>query len=427
MKKEQPFFQVLAGLFSRKENTTTLRIPTPKKSAYGMPRLELSKEVFYDKILGALVGSAIGDAMGASTEMWHRKDIQEKYGYITDLTPAVRPPSPEGTWGHQLDAGATTDDTRWKQLMVTYFSTYGTALSADHFAAFIHSYYDSLLPKNTNDAAANHPDAVAKQIEKLDWIREWARVTAGYKEGPVAYQEALNRFYGGEMACGGMLYAPMFGLIAPNAESAYQQAYQHALFDIGYAKDISGLVAAMTQMALQTNELQAILKTALFVDPYGYHDSRLVGRITASIADTAEKNVRAANALDNTSALNSPASQAPRGYPGTQEEWRRQEYVYQALEKNQKAIAFHAGEIWEIAYTALVFGQGNFEKTLQFIVNYGRDNDTVAAVVGMILGAKEGYKNLPKDIKETAVRVNREQMGLDLEVMAKEILSFQYK
>ncbi len=33
-------------------------------------------ETYYDRVLGGLVGSAIGDAMGASTEMWYRKDIQ---------------------------------------------------------------------------------------------------------------------------------------------------------------------------------------------------------------------------------------------------------------------------------------------------------------------------------------------------------------
>ena len=37
----------------------------------------------YDQILGALVGSAIGDAMGASTEMWNREDIYKTYGYIS--------------------------------------------------------------------------------------------------------------------------------------------------------------------------------------------------------------------------------------------------------------------------------------------------------------------------------------------------------
>lgn len=426
MKEDQSFFQVLAKFFSNKKEITVPKIPTPKKTAYGMPALAISKAVYHDKILGALVGSAIGDAMGASTEMWHRRDIQKKYGYITGLTAAVRNQSPEGTWGHNLDAGATTDDTRWKQLMVNYFSRYRTDLNAEHFADFIDDYYHSLLPKNSADAEASHPDAVAKKIEKLDWIREWARVVSGYKKGADAYLEALNRFYGGEMACGGMLYTPMFGLIAPNAERAYQMAYEHTLFDIGYAKDISGLVAGMTHMALQTDDMDTILNTRIFVDPLKYQDSRLVGRITTSIADTAEKNVLAAKEIDYTSepfASKSSPWQAPKGYTGSREEWMCQEHIYQALEKNQKAIPFHAGEIWEIAYTALAFGNGNFEKTLQFIVNYGRDNDTVAAVVGMILGAKAGYTNLPKELKETAVHVNRENMGLDLEVMAQTILN----
>ncbi len=34
----------------------------------------------YDRVLGSLVGSAIGDAMGAPTEMWSRDQIQAEYG-----------------------------------------------------------------------------------------------------------------------------------------------------------------------------------------------------------------------------------------------------------------------------------------------------------------------------------------------------------
>ena len=41
----------------------------------------ISREVYHDKVLGLLVGSAIGDAMGAPTEMWSRNDIQLDYGF----------------------------------------------------------------------------------------------------------------------------------------------------------------------------------------------------------------------------------------------------------------------------------------------------------------------------------------------------------
>ncbi len=409
---------------------SAVAIPSPKKVGYAVEDLVLSKELYYDKVLGALVGSAIGDAMGASTEMWHRNDIQLNYGYITGLTPAIRPQSPEGPWDHNLLAGATTDDTRWKYLMVRYFDANRDALNATHFSQFIADYYQTIAKTLKDRAVLTHTGALDERIEKIEWIKEWARVSMAFQKGPEAYQQALHRFYGGEMSCAGQLYTPMFGLLANNPEEAYTIAYEHALFDLGYAKDISGLVAAMTHMALRTANLDSILNTAAFVDPLEYQDSRLVGRIPNAILESSIKSVRAVKELvlvDSLLARDSLVYKIPEGYPGDLKDWARQEMVHQLLEKDQRAIAFHAGEIWQILITALQFGEGNFTTTLQFITNYGRDNDTVAAIAGMILGAKEGYENLPDDLKQTTLQVNKEVLGIDLEALAQELTAVRFK
>lgn len=409
---------------SCKENASEIDIPSPKKSIYAGEDLKLSEEDYYDNVLGALVGSAIGDAMGASTEMWHRKDIQLKYGYITGLTPAVREQSPEGTWDHNLTAGATTDDTRWKFAMVKYLSKYQNEWNAKHFADFIVDYYGSLAQSLSDDGDVPKTDFLDTQIEKIDWIKEWARVAMAYRENPESYQKALNRFYGGEMSCAGQLYTPMFGLVSATPEEAYNIAYDHSIFDIGYAKDISGLVSAMTHVALRTQSMDSIIDSATFIDPEGYQNSRLVGRIAYSVADASVKSVLAVKNLvltDSLSAKDSLLFKIPEDFTYTKKDWIRQESVYQLLEKDEKAIAFHSGEIWQILVTALQFGEGDFEKTMQFIVNYGRDNDTVAAVAGMILGAKDGYSNLPVGLRTEVLRVSKENMGIDLEILAREM------
>jgi len=411
---------------SCRESTSNVDIPSPKKSVYVNDAVNLTEDEYYDKVLGALVGSAIGDAMGASTEMWYRKSIQLKYGYITGLTPAIREQSPEGTWDHNLLAGATTDDTRWKHLMVEYFKTSEGELTPVNFADFIITYYESLAKSLGDKDILTSTDAVDDKIEKLDWIKEWARVAMAYKKGTVEYQTAKNRFYGGEMSCAGQLYTPMFGLVTANPENAYQLAYDHTLFDLGYAKDISALVSVMTNMALRTRNMDSIINAATFIDPIGYQDSRLVGRISYSVADASVKSVLAIKDLvlpDSLSAIDSILFKMPKGFTGNQKDWIRQEKAYQFLEKDEKAIAFHAGEIWQILITALEFGEGDFEKTMQFIVNYGRDNDTVAAVAGMILGAKDGYSNLPVALRTEALQVNKENMGINLETLAREMVS----
>ena len=422
---------LLAGLlFSCKEQVPEVVIPEPIKLSYGADTLSLSKEEYHDRVLGALVGSAIGDAMGASTEMWHRKDIQRQYGYIKGLTPATRVQSPEGTWENNLTAGATTDDTRWKLLMVKYFVSHKTSRNATSFADFITGYYQSVASELGNKDILIQPDAIDAKLEQVDWIKEWARVTMAYQKGTEEYLNAQHRFYGGEMSCAGMLYTPMIGLVNPNPEAAYKEAYNHTLFDLGYARDISSLVAGMTNMALHTRNMDSILNTAIFVDPLRYQDSRLVGRISSDIATTARKSVwlsRELEIADNIDLKDSLGIIMPAGFTGNNTAWLQQEYVYKQLEKDKKAIAFHSGEIWQILIAALQFGEGDFEKTMQFIVNYGRDNDTVAAVAGMILGAKEGYKGLPPSLSQEVLRVNKDQLGIDLEALAEMMVNALYE
>ena len=101
-----------------------------------MPISKLSKERLYDKVLGMLVGSAIGDAMGAPTEMWSRADIGINYGFVDDLDTLVREPSAEGPWEYNLPAGGTTDDTRWKKLVSEFLLTQGSLPSDRDFADY---------------------------------------------------------------------------------------------------------------------------------------------------------------------------------------------------------------------------------------------------------------------------------------------------
>ena len=413
------FILTLCLFINCKPSGEDINIPIPTKTSYGQDGRSLTQEEYYDKVLGALVGSAIGDAMGASTEMWHRSQIQEEYGYITGLTTALREKSPEGTWGHNLDSGTTTDDTRWKFLMTKYLAKHRADPNPRSFTKFITDYYESLA-SDLSDSALYSSDALDQQLEKLNWIIEWNEVAKAYQEDPLKFQDAKSRFYGGEMSCAGMLYSPMFGLINSSPDSAYLNAYEHSLFDIGYARDITAMVAAMTSVAMRSDDIDSIVNTIDFIDPLKYKNSRLIGRLSESSLKTGLGYVYNSKSLDTSDSLN---IKPPKNYPYSNADWIKQNYVYEQLQQSEMPISFHAGEIWQILSTGLKFGEGDFSKSMEFIVNFGRDNDTVAAVAGMILGAKDGYAKLPQDLKEEVIRVNRDQLGIDLEELARDIVA----
>jgi hypothetical protein len=366
----------------------------------------LTREAYHDKVLGLLVGSALGDAMGAPTEMWSRADIRSEYGEVTDLDSMVRSPSGEGTWRYNLPAGGTTDDTRWKQLTAEFVlnqtQKWGQ-LDPVEFAEFLVEHYqaglDSLKATDGFD-----PEPYERATRRVNWLQEWALVARPYAAHDLdGYVNALSRFYGGEPTCAGMLYAPLLGACTPGQPyRTYEQVYRLALFDQGYARDLTALVAAMTSAGFRPGATpETLLAPVRDVDPQGYYRSRLVGR-------SAYRLLRQARAL---------VAEAPPGGTDTLERARRQR-VYERLDQFNQDLPFHPGEIYLIALTAMLYADFDYPRTMQFIVNYGRDNDTVAAVAGAILGAYHGASRLPKTEVERVIRVNREQLGIDLPKLA---------
>ncbi|WP_339751736.1 ADP-ribosylglycohydrolase family protein [Algoriphagus aquimarinus] len=372
----------------------------------------LTEKQLHDKILGMLVGSAIGDAMGAPTEMWAREAINLEYGFVESLDSMVREVSPEGIWIANLPAGGTTDDTRWKVLTSNYLLTQKRdELNAKDFAKQILSTYESYT-KEFKDIKSTDPEPFEAVTLKMGWLQEWAKVSQPFIDNNlIGYADSLGKFYGGEMVCAGLLYSPTLGSFFPgNPEKAYAEAYKLSFYDLGYAKDISALSAAMTAAGMKQGATKEDLLASLRLDPEHYFESRLVGRT-------------AHNILKNALLISAEAAKQDSLGNQLRPDSKALQFAFAQLDQRLQDMPFHAGEVWLQTLTAMIYSDFDFMGTLTFLVNYGRDNDTTAAVAGGILGAYYGFENLPKLEREKILQVNKDLLGIDLDQIANELTS----
>jgi len=219
-----------------------------------------------------------------------------------------------------------------------------------------------------------------------------------------------------------MLYAPAIGACFPGMPLVgYKQAYNLSIFDIGYARDITALTSAFVSKAMQPgvsiNEITLITRE---VDPEKYFESRLIGRMAYKALEQAK--IMTAEAQKMTE-KDIPANlKLPSNFKHGALYYSQLQKVYSMLEHRLQDVAFHAAEIHLINLTALEFTNGDFEKAIEFVTNFGRDNDTVAAVTGAILGAYWGYDKLPTDMAAKVVKTSREIVGIDLEELARKLV-----
>jgi len=391
------------------------------------PYLHISRAQLYDKMLGMLVGSAIGDAMGAPTEMWSRYNIKVEYGFVDSLDNMIREPSPEGTWDFNLPAGGTTDDTRWKILLSDYMIREGKGLYTRNgpdpyaFARYLEDRYESEIAalKSTDSF---DPEPFEAKTRRMAWLQEWAVVARPFARKDIeGYSYALSRFYGGEMVCAGLLYTPMIGMAYPgSSEKAYSAAYSLSIFDLGYARDISAITAAMVAHAIDPSATpESILTVLKQTDPEKYFHSRLVGRSSYRFYRDVRYMVHEVREI---TMADVDVDELKLPFKGRDTLYIAQlQRMYELLDARNQDMPFHAGEIHMINLAALIFGDFDFQKSMEFVINYGRDNDTVGAVTGAILGAYYGKSQLPQQMVAQVLKTNKDKLGIDLEQWASDL------
>ncbi|MCF8261789.1 MAG: ADP-ribosylglycohydrolase family protein [Melioribacteraceae bacterium] len=392
--------------------------------------IKMTKEVYHDKILGALVGSAIGDAMGAPTEMWQRYNRQIEYGFVDSLDPVSITPSAEGVWDFNLPKGATTDDTRWKVFMGKYMikkanDFYGT-LPADPFlfAEYVTESYEEEM-KNLKSTDEYDTKNYELNLKRIAWLQEWALVANAFETKDIEkYNYELSKFYGGDILCAGMLYAPMVGLPYPgNPLKAYESSFRLAIFDQGYAKDVTALTSAMQAAAMDLKATpESVMSVFRDVDPNEYFSRRIFGRLTYQAYKDSyyfSEQAKAISSPDQIKLKMDFGNYDPLFAAQMQK-------AFNQLDSKKQEYSPHAKEILMISITAMMFCDFDFRKTMEFITNYGRDNDTAAAVAGSILGAYHGFNKLPKDLVKTVLETNKTKMGIDLEILAQKLTDSLY-
>ena len=85
-----------------------------------------------------------------------------------------------------------------------------------------------------------------------------------------------------------------------------------------------------------------------------------------------------------------------------------------------------APEAVSLAMASVLYGEGDFAKSLLFAVNLGRDADTIAAMAGAVAGAIAGYSSIPESWRGAVTSVGGTCLhfakGLNPYAMAEDLL-----
>jgi ADP-ribosylglycohydrolase len=371
----------------------------------------VDREEVKDRVLGSVVGASIGDALGGAFEVARAEYILEKTGkdWIDDMWGYRRFFGPFGVWVPNAPAGLGTDDTRMNHVFLeTVVENAGTITSHRLAMAYIDRYLhpERYYPKEHEKLARGH-------------FADFFGVSCGYlgMECPlypgVPTYALRERSFGCRfptligllgLACSGTLYVNQ-------PVVAYRKAFECAYFDVGYAREACGLLAAAVSMAVGgISDAGRILSRVARLDPFQFATGRF-GSTLKSVVETASQLAKKAKA---------------------------------SLHLVQLLAAELAGkhkydpiDTLTVCFAANLFADGDPRTAITIACNHRnvdeegnlvkfRDNDCTGYVAGALAGAISGFKKLPAEWAAAVLKTNKEIYGLDIEKNVEEYWRIVY-
>jgi ADP-ribosylglycohydrolase len=343
---------------------------------------------FDQRLRAALVGGALGDAMGAPVEGWGPDNILAAFS-DWDFSTFIPPQGWDGESHYWKGNGRITDDT----LMIEAFMN--AYIRADaHLDAY--GYAEHLLP-GVVDTKVWVPEY---QQTMAIWERLW--VPEKYPRFRLRYNNAEPRTAGvGNLVnCGvAMWIMPAGAMNAGDPEAAYQEAAAVAqAHNESFAVEAAAVLASAYAEAFAGTSAAEVITAAL----------RLAKDGTRAACAAA---VEASNPTDDLPAFIDKVRAAVAPYD------QRTEHTTddQPLAVIQPDAVTDMGrpsrtmsiEELPVALAALLYGGGDFLKTLRAGVCYGRDCDSIAGMACGLYGALHGETSFPERLVAEIGEVNR--------------------
>jgi ADP-ribosylglycohydrolase len=342
-----------------------------------------------DKFAGCLIGGALGDGLGTATEGRTPSQILERFnGRVEDFMPPYGP-KPDGK--HKGD-GNISDDTLMVVALCRAYLAKGGQMDAHDMATY-------LLPEIA---------------DKRMWIPEFGREMPLLER--LFYPEkylflrlrlaSVNPREGGlgnMVNCGAAMYAAPVGMMnAGDPDAAYLRGVNmFSAHQYSYGLEAAALMCACVAEALRPGAtVESIIETALRLAKDGTRsaiEAVVAAARTAPVGDEAAQQIHLRNAIEPYDTMKG----------GVQDFHRAGAYPSQ----------LHSIEELPLALAYLIIAKGDFTEAVLGAVNYGRDSDSIAGMVGAIIGAMVGKSALPRRWAEEIGTRNR----LDFDALARDM------
>ena len=320
-----------------------------------------------DKFAGCILGGAIGDGLGTSTEGRTPEEIRARFGgRVEDFAPPFAA-KPDGR--HKGD-GHVSDDTLMVLALCRAYLSKGGQIDAQDMATYF-------LPEI---------------VDKPTWIPEFQREMTlverlFYPEKYLLIRLRLASVnpreagIGNMVNCGAAMYAAPVGLMnAGDPDSAYARAVNiFSAHQYSYGLEAAAVMAAcVAEAARPSASIESVVATALRLAKDGTKNAleAVIAAARTAPSDEAAQQKHLRTAMEPFDTVKG----------GVQEFERAGAYPSQ----------MHAIEEVPLALAYLLIGQGDFTQTVLGAINYGRDADSIAEMSGAILGALHGKRGLPE-------------------------------
>lgn len=350
-----------------------------------------------DRILGCVLGHTIGDAYGAVVEFRDAEEVRKTTGgdWVGDFLPyrENQHTHPLGVWRKAPPRGTGTDDTRNNHIFLECVVRNGGQIDSRRLAV----------------------EYVERYRDRADYYPGHEELSELYLRGPARFARAyLGMSHPGDPppwitlargssfpSLGGLISLAFAGLLHPGEpKQAYETAFELDYRDIGYARDATGMLAAMVSAAAGgARDAREVVRVGLETNPFSYGRRLMADRIKdfLEIADEAESDRALVDAL---------------------------------AREVQDLHPFDPIDVLGVPVAALHYTDGDPHRTIAIAANDRdldengdllrlRDVDCTAGVAGALVGALRGAGAFPRDWTEDVVNANREVYGIDLEANAR--------